>query len=113
MSIRVIIGAFFLATCNLTACAPVDGEEDSTAEQVSALGNGLHWGDIMPKGCSRVRRGYREWSAILWGIPWGDDWRVACRGTFADDFPFGYPDRCDINVYAWGVWYVRDSACGR
>ncbi|HEX2060632.1 MAG TPA: hypothetical protein VHK90_07815 [Thermoanaerobaculia bacterium] len=66
-----------------------------------------HWGEITFKGWSGD---YQEWSGVLWGIPWGQDWIATCRATPA---PAGArvhrrPSHCVPGTNVWGVWYVPD-----
>lgn len=69
------------------------------------------WGEITAKGC--VDQTTREWSGILWDIPWGQSWEIACATTAG---VIGgrtrTPDRCVTMANMWGVWYVPDTTCG-
>jgi hypothetical protein len=38
-----------------------------------------HWGKFRYDGCTRYKDGnYRVYKSVLWGIPWGQSWEVAC-----------------------------------
>lgn len=77
---------------------------DASAEQ--------RWGDFQTDHC--VGMGYRQYSAILWGIPWGRSWEDACAEMPADIHGqhFDRPSRCVNKVTnMWGEFDVRDSSC--
>src|SRR5215203_4501428 len=68
-----------------------------------------NWGSFRPEDCTAP--GLRQYSAILWDIPWGQSWEAACSTTPGS--PAGIaarpPDRCvntDLNM--WGQWDVPD-----
>lgn len=43
-----------------------------------------HWGKFRYDGCVKYKDGhYRVYKAILWGIPWGHSWEVACSKAAA------------------------------
>lgn len=74
------------------------------------------WGDITAKRCmpSPVGSpGTREWSGVLWDIPFGHSWEEACKNTPASvsGDPSRPPDKCVTGTNEWGVWYRADSAC--
>src|SRR6476660_805923 len=74
----------------------------------------IHWGSIGDDGCVEDT-GYRQYSAILWGIPWGQSWEQACftYGASVGGQPGRVPDRCrNTGFNIWGIWYVRDQRCG-
>jgi hypothetical protein len=38
-----------------------------------------HWGSFRDDGCVKYKEGkYRVFKSVLWGIPWGHSWEVAC-----------------------------------
>ncbi len=70
-----------------------------------------HWGQITPKEC--VDSSHREWSAILWDVPKGQDWEQACKstpGSVQGGQP-RVPDRCVTKSNQWGVWIQPDANC--
>jgi hypothetical protein len=73
----------------------------------------IHWGSLKDDGC--VGPGLHRFSAVLWEIPWGKSWEVACAstpgasGTRVDGLT---PTRCDnTGLNMWGVWIVPDATC--
>jgi len=70
---------------------------------------GVHWGKAKDDGC--VSQGFRQKSAILWGLPKGSNWEAACMNTPNGDW--GTPTRCKnvsgINI--WGQWERPDAEC--
>lgn len=43
-----------------------------------------HWGKFRYDGCVAYKDGkYRVYKSILWGIPWGHSWEVACSHAAA------------------------------
>jgi hypothetical protein len=66
-----------------------------------------YWGHYADRGCVR---GERQYSAILWGIPWGYSWARVCRNT--PGRPPGVvtarpPDACvNTGFNMWGEWFV-------
>ena len=72
-----------------------------------------HWGSFQADGCSRT--GYRQYSAILWSIPFGQSWEAACQATPAtiNGYSFSAPSRCVNNFFnEWGQFDVIDRSCG-
>ena len=79
-----------------------------------ARGEPLHWGDFKRDHCTSP--GFRQYSAILWGIPAFVSWEETCRKTPAvvQGVKFSAPSRC-VNTGAamWGEFDVSDnSTCG-
>jgi hypothetical protein len=88
---------------------------------VSGLKNareGKHWGDFKDDGCMnwRTHCGKKQYSSVLWGIPWGESWEEACANMPADvgGTHFDHPSNC-VNVgpgiNEWGEFYVSDNSC--
>jgi hypothetical protein len=79
---------------------------------VPADQQGIHWGNFQQDKCTQP--GKRQYSAILWGIPWGQSWETACANTPADiqGHHFERPSRC-VNTTAnmWGEFDVPDGTC--
>jgi LysM domain len=77
--------------------------------QASHLG---HWG-LPYQRDSCTSRGFRQYSAILWDIPWGVSWWTACAHTpgAPAGIPARPPDRCRRRTNMWGEWDVPDSSC--
>lgn len=58
---------------------------------------GQHWGSFKDNGCVRSKGAkYHVYSSVLWGIPWGASWEVACAKMPATvhGFRFGHPTAC-------------------
>lgn len=83
-----------------------------------------HWGDFSYGDCcgfwdDQSGRGYRTYSAILWGIPWGQSWEETCAVTPADFTDkhgtpqhFDRPTWCENNFWnEWGHFHVWDATC--
>ena len=72
-----------------------------------------HWGTFKRDGCTGP--GLRQYSAILWGVPWGQSWEDACARMPAriNGQRFAHPTRCVTNINEWGEFDVQDSGCGR
>ena len=73
----------------------------------------INWGPFQSGLCSA--QGYRQYSAILWNIPWGWSWERACQTTPGS--PAGIsprpPNRCvNTGLNMWGQWDVPDTSCG-
>ena len=67
----------------------------------------MHWGAFKRDHCTDIGR--RQYSAILWDIPAGMDWKEACETTPGS--PAGIeprpPDRCNWSFFQqWGEWDV-------
>jgi hypothetical protein len=70
------------------------------------------WGEFQ-KG-NPVRPGFRQYSAILWDIPWGQSWEKTCEITPATirGHYFSRPTRCvNTGTNIWGEFDVPDSSC--
>ena len=69
----------------------------------------VNWGSLKDDGCKST--GFRQFSAILWNIPWGANWESACASTPVLDW--GTPTRCknDRGMNMWGEWDRPDSQC--
>jgi hypothetical protein len=84
--------------------APVIGVLLALSSQAQAQ----TWGSMKDDGCKGT--GYRQFSAILWGIPWGSNWEATCRETPVLDW--GPPTRCVTTVFnQWGEWNRPDPNC--
>ncbi len=71
-----------------------------------------NWGSFQDDGC--VCEGFRQYSAILWNIPWGASWEQACANQPAtiDGQYFSSPTRCVNNGFnMWGQFEVADVSC--
>lgn len=74
------------------------------------------WGSLRDNGCDAQRPGKRQFSAVLWNIPWGQPWIGTCQQTPGPEgAPIfsSLPRHCEEgwgNV--WGNWSVPDSSCG-
>jgi hypothetical protein len=70
-----------------------------------------HWGSYKPDQCTQP--GKRQYSSILWDIPWGADWKTACQSTPGTpaNIAARVPDRCANVLNEWGEWDVDDGAC--
>jgi hypothetical protein len=77
--------------------------------------SGCHWGSYQADYCNPYGSGRRQWSSVLWGIPWFQSWEKTCRCTPGQ--PPGeanprLPDRCvNTGVNIWGQWDVLDGTC--
>jgi hypothetical protein len=70
------------------------------------------WGDFKDDACRGD--GLRQYSAILWDIPWGADWKDACEraGATLGEWRFERPTRCVHTGNAmWGEFDVPDASC--
>ena len=82
------------------------------------------WGDFKADHCTKrgcwltegAGCGRRQFSAILWDIPWGVSWYTACYST--PGLEGRPPDRCrrrfsiaPFGYYIWGEWDIPDSRC--
>ena len=74
-----------------------------------------NWGPFKDDGCAKIKNGvaYRQYSAILWNIPWGHDWAAACRSTPGAGPTTGLKAvRCpQAGGHQWGEFEVRDASC--
>jgi hypothetical protein len=74
----------------------------------------LKWGSFKRKGCSASVYGHREYSSVLWDIPWGHDWVRTCEETSAEinGFTIHRPYRCvNTGLNVWGEFNVPDDSC--
>src|SRR2546426_2571055 len=75
---------------------------------------GQHGGNFKKDTCTK--RGYRQYSAVLEGIPFGQSWEKACASkdaTIAGHY-FPKPDRCrnqGPGIAMWGEFDVPDNSC--
>jgi hypothetical protein len=78
---------------------------------VSTASAGQHWGDFKADQCTAS--GLRQYSAILWDIPWGASWEQACAHMPADinGHHFDAPARCVTTINEWGQFDVPDPSC--
>ncbi len=88
---------------------------DLSAPPTSSLGTIVQrWGDFKKDNCTKP--GYRQYSAVLEGIPFGQSWEKACvskDATIAGHY-FPKPDRCKNQgpgIRMWGEFDVPDSGC--
>lgn len=68
------------------------------------------WGDFQKDGQSKP--GFRQYSSILWDIPWGVSWEQTCNNMPAvvRGHQFSRPTRCINNgINMWGEFDVPDS----
>ena len=73
---------------------------------------GQRWGDFKKDTCTKP--GYRQYSAILWDVPFGGSWEKACASQSAtiNGQNFSHPDRCkNTGTNEWGEFDVPDSSC--
>lgn len=74
-----------------------------------------NWGDFKDDGCVKIENGvaYRQYSAILWNIPWGASWGDACRATAGTGPTAGYSAaRCpEAGGHQWGEFEIPDGNC--
>jgi len=78
-----------------------------------ALASSAHWGEFQKDYCTSF--GLRQYSAILWDIPWGQSWYQACKSTPAtiEGQQFSGANRCPKRLgRQWGEFDVRDASCG-
>jgi hypothetical protein len=116
-----------LKLMKITKSTPVRVENSSEwkkAQDIKALSvifeskpgfgdQGIHWGDFQKDNCSG--NGLRQYSAILWGIPWGQSWEQTCMATPAtiNGINFAHPARVSNTfVNIWGQFDVPDDSCG-
>jgi hypothetical protein len=51
-----------------------------------------------------------RYAAILWDIPWGQDWEYTCRHT--PGHGGRVPDECRNKVInEWGIWFDDSDYC--
>ena len=79
---------------------------------------GSRWGNLSKENCvsnSLSTNGcFRRHNAILWDIPWGQNWEAACKNTPHPNPVFGLPRYCTNNgLNMWGKWdFKNDPTCG-
>lgn len=86
----------------------------------------MHWGSITFNGCQSCHcangmgtPGVADYNAILWDIPWGASWELACDSMPADfqdrygqAHHFDRPTYCNNNGFnEWGHFFVTDQNC--
>jgi hypothetical protein len=72
----------------------------------------MNWGTFEADSCTSTD--YRQYSAILWNIPWGQSWEQACANMPAtiNGYYFSHPSRCvNAGGHMWGEFDVPDSSC--
>lgn len=75
---------------------------------LSSQAMAMNWGNVKDDGCKSA--GYRQFSAILWNIPWGGSWEASCAAT--GNLDWGSPNRCvNTGGNMWGEWDRPDSEC--
>lgn len=77
-----------------------------------SIAAGPRWGDFKKDQCTTT--GTRQYSAILWDIPWGQSWEKTCDTMPATikGHPFPKPRSCKNKGNMWGEFDVPDSSCG-
>ncbi|GLQ34931.1 hypothetical protein GCM10007939_12140 [Amylibacter marinus] len=91
--------------------AEPEGEMAAQGGEMGAQG-AMHWGPVKADACNG---GKRQYSAILWDIPWGHDWEKACfsHPNTINGHYFARPHRCkNSGTHMWGEWDVPDPSCG-
>jgi hypothetical protein len=72
----------------------------------------MKWGAFKKDAC--VAWGKRQYSSILWDIPWSQSWETACAGAAATIHGkhFAKPNRCvNADGHMWGEFMVDDASC--
>jgi hypothetical protein len=69
----------------------------------------MHWGDFKRDGITKP--GFRQYSSILWDIPWNQSWEDSCHAMPAtiNGMYFAHPDRCNNVGMMWGEFDVPES----
>jgi hypothetical protein len=97
---------------------PAAAEPEKLGEHVGTSVEALRWGAFKKDGCSGD--GLRQYSAVLWDIPWGHSWERTCANASAwvqDDVGgwhfFPRPTRCvnHSGINMWGEFDVEDASC--
>lgn len=87
---------------------------------VTPIAHAANWGEFQKDFCRGVSPPIRQYSAILWNIPWGYSWEDACKVQPADilGYHFNNPSRCVDRDYfdtplpnIWGEFDVPDQTC--
>ena len=79
---------------------------------VAPPAHALKWGDFKKDACVGWKQ--RQYSAILWDIPWGQSWERACAtaGATINGKRYPKPKRCvKAGGHMWGEFIVADSSC--
>jgi hypothetical protein len=75
---------------------------------LSSQAMAMDWGPVKDDACRGA--GVRQYSAVLWNIPWGSSWENSCAAT--SNASFGPPTRCvNTGGKMWGEWDIRDTTC--
>lgn len=81
----------------------------------NAMAEGPRWGDFKRDNCKANVTNVRQYSAILWDIPFGQSWEAACAATEAVvkgqniEQKFTTPTRCkNAGGHMWGEFDVSD-----
>ena len=98
--------------------AALAAAKQTKREAIGALGGEIaaqgqmHWGPVKADMCKGS--GKRQYSAVLWDIPWGKSWEDACWSMpiSINGHYFAKPNRCINNGQMWGEWDVPDASCG-
>jgi len=70
---------------------------------------GQHWGPFKDDGCQAADS--KQFSSILWDIPWGESWEQACWNT--PGLEGRVPNRCvNAGGHMWGEWDIYEPSCG-
>lgn len=101
----------------------IDGKEEWAPaiqiEETSALvkpksllaNSGPHWGNFQKD--NQVKNGFRQYSSILWDIPWGQSWENTCANmpAIVRGHSFPHPTRCvNTGTNMWGEFDVPDTS---
>jgi|SRR5689334_15071859 hypothetical protein len=91
--------ALSFARVALASCGQGADDPAPLDQSTAALAT---WGTFQRDMCTYV--GKRQYSSILWNIPWGADWATACRNTSGTPVPgvTMLPSRCVQNTNEWG-----------
>lgn len=111
--LTIIINVLFALVVTLCATNPVaagprwDHDKTNYTDADSS-------GKFKKDHCTFI--GKRQYSAILWDIPWGQSWEKTCEATPAtvNGQYFSKPSRC-VNTagHMWGEFDVNDESCPR
>jgi len=97
-----------------------------TPEEAGLVVPASYWGEFQSDACTKqsacdangncVGNGLRQYSAILWGIPWGRSWEAECNETpppaVINGVTYPKPSRCvNTGFNMWGQFDVPDSSC--
>ncbi len=79
------------------------------AVQAMVTRGAMHWGPF--KRDHVTKPGHRQYSAILWDIPWGQSWEDCCHAMPAtiNGIYFRAPDRCVNTGSMWGEFDVPET----